>query len=360
MPVTLKPVSEQIIVITGASSGIGLATARAAAKKGAHLVLASRNIAVLEKIALEIRMKGGDAIAVQADVASRSDVENIMQQALAHFGRIDTWVNDAGVSIIGRMEEVSEEDHKRLIDTNFWGVVNGSLVAAQYLQHHGGAIINLGSALSDMSIPLQGMYCASKHAVKGFTDSLRMELEEIKAPVSITLIKPAAVNTPFFEHAKNYTAHEAKAPQPVYNPGEVAHAILHAAQCPVRDIHVGSGSKFMSELRTAAPRLADWIGEKFMSRGQLGKKPAVHINDNLHDMGDDGRITGGGKTFARPSLYTRAALSPIASAAVAGAGYLAYAYLGNKITNKRAKQLLVAVPIGKSILAKYLSSRKLA
>lgn len=360
MPVTLKPVSEQVIVITGASSGIGLATARAAARKGAHLVLASRNIAVLEEIALDIRKHGGDAIAVQTDVASREDIENVLKQALLHFGRVDTWVNDAGVSIIGRMEDVSEEDHRRLIDTNFWGVVNGSMVAAQYFKHHGGAIINLGSALSDMSIPLQGMYCASKHAVKGFTDSLRMELEEIKAPVSVTLIKPAAIDTPFFEHAKNYTAHEPKAPQPVYNPGEVAHAILHAAANPVRDIHVGSGSKLMSDLRSAAPRLADWIGETFMSRGQLSKKAPIHNNDNLHDMGDDGRIKGEGKTFARPSLYTRTALNPIASAAVAGLGYLAYAYLGNKITNRRAKQLLVAVPIGKNILAKYLASRKVA
>src|SRR6188472_3902570 len=120
--------------------------------------------------------------------------------------RIDTWVNNAGVSIYGRLHEVSEADNRRLFDTNFWGVVNGSLVALPLLRREGGALINVGSEVSDAVVPLQGMYSASKHAVKGFTDALRVEVEGIdKAPVSITLIQPTAVDTPFPQRARNYT-----------------------------------------------------------------------------------------------------------------------------------------------------------
>src|SRR5206468_7879728 len=131
-------------------------------------------------------------------------VERVAEAALARFGRIDTWINDAGVSIYGRLAEVDEEDNRRLFETNFWGVVNGSLCALPHLRRQGGALINVGSEVSDAVVPLQGMYSASKHAVKGFTDALRVEIEEVdKAPVAITLIQPTAVDTPLPQHAKN-------------------------------------------------------------------------------------------------------------------------------------------------------------
>src|SRR5690606_6572309 len=130
---------------------------------------------------------------------------------IARFGRIDTWINNAGISIFGRLEEVTEEDSRRLFDTNFWGVVHGSLAALPYLRKNGGALINVGSEVSDAVVPYQGMYSASKHAVKGFTDALRVEVEEMdEAPISITLIQPSAVNTPFPMHAKNYMDKEPK------------------------------------------------------------------------------------------------------------------------------------------------------
>lgn len=183
MAISLKPVGEQVIVITGASSGIGLATAEAAAEQGAKLVLASRSGDTLEDVAIRLSKNGAEAMAVDADVGNRADVEQIAVAAIERFGRIDTWVNNAGVAIYGRLDEVSEEDNRRLFDTNFWGVVNGSLVALRYLRANGGAIINVGSEVSDAVIPLQGMYSASKHAVKGFTDALRVEIEEVdKAP----------------------------------------------------------------------------------------------------------------------------------------------------------------------------------
>jgi NAD(P)-dependent dehydrogenase (short-subunit alcohol dehydrogenase family) len=204
MAVSLKPLNNQTLVITGASSGIGLSTAQKAAAAGAKVVLASRNEQALAGIVREIEAKGGQAIYVVADVSKREDVQRIADTAIEKFGGFDTWVNDVGVSIWGRIEQVSDEDHRQLFETNFWGLVYGSTIAAAHLKKRGGALINLGSVASDQAIPLQGMYCASKHAIKGFTDALRMELEEEGAPISVTLIKPAAIDTPFPQHAKNY------------------------------------------------------------------------------------------------------------------------------------------------------------
>src|SRR5205085_8956246 len=170
MNVQLKKLNEQVVVITGASSGIGLATARMAAKQGARLVLAARTEEALKQLADEITQAGGAAIYVVADVGREEDVRRIAAEAVARFGGFDTWVNDAGVSIYGKITDVPTEDLRRLFETNFWGVVYGSRAAAEHLRTRGGALINVGSALSDRALPLQGMYCASKHAVKGFTD----------------------------------------------------------------------------------------------------------------------------------------------------------------------------------------------
>src|SRR5215207_3805846 len=259
MGVKLKKLSEQVVVITGASSGIGLVTAREAARRGAKLVLVARAEDSLRQLAGEINSAGGAAIHVAADVGREEDVRRVAEEALARFGRIDTWVNNAGVSIYGRILDTPFEDMRRLYETNFWGVVYGSVVAAEILRQRGGALINVGSTVSDRAIPLQGVYSSSKHAVKGFTDALRMELEEAGAPVSVTLIKPAAINTPFPQHAKNYTEHEPKLPAPVYPPEEVASVILHAAQRPMRDVYVGGAGPAMSVFSRFAPRLMDWV-----------------------------------------------------------------------------------------------------
>ncbi|GAB2525666.1 SDR family oxidoreductase [Rufibacter soli] len=317
MAIKLKPLKNQVIVITGASSGIGLATARAAAKKGAKLVLASRNQEALEEIVEQITQKGGEAIHVTADVGYEADVQRIADAAITYFGGFDTWVNDAGVSIYGRLQEVTDEDNRRLFDTNFWGLVYGSLAAAQHLKSRGGAIINIGSVLSDVSIPLQGMYAASKHAVKGFTDALRIELEEEKAPISVTLIKPTGINTPYPQHARNYTERELTLPAPVYAPEEVANAILHAATHPERDILIGGSAKIMSSLNKYAPSVMDWVNEKTMTEQQMRNEPARHTEGSLHRPGPDGRVHGNYEGHVmKTSLYTRASMNPLLTGAV--------------------------------------------
>lgn len=270
----LKPLEEQVIVITGASSGIGLATALLAAKRGAKVVLAARSEEAISNAVAEINQGGGEAHFVPCDVSNRDQVENLAQQAITRFGRIDTWVNNAGVSIYGRLDEVTEEDSRRLFDTNFWGIYYGSLAALPYLRENGGALINLGSEVSETVVPLQGMYSASKHAVKGFTDALRVEIEEIdKAPVSITLIQPTATNTPFPQHARNYMENEPKLPSPLDDPEDVAEAILKAAVKPTRSKKVGAMSKVNTATAKIAPRLGDKISAKQVDRQQREEAP---------------------------------------------------------------------------------------
>ena len=274
MKIKLKPINKQVVVITGATSGIGLTTARMAAEQGATLVLAARNGAALEQLAQELVAAEVPVTTVVADVGKADDVTRIAESAIAHFGRIDTWINNAGVSVFGRLEEIQPEDHRRLFDTNFWGVVNGSLEAIKYMKARGGALINLGSEVSDRAVPLQGMYSASKHAVKGFTDALRMELAHDKVPISVTLVKPAAIDTLFTAHAKNYLEREPALPPPIYAPDIVASAILYAAQHPKRDVFVGGAAKAFSVGGFHMPALMDRYMSRAMFKQQKSDLPA--------------------------------------------------------------------------------------
>jgi short-subunit dehydrogenase len=295
----LKPIERQVIVITGASSGIGLATAELAAEEGARLVLAARSAQALEDIVTNFRSRGVDAIAVACDVGNRADVERLAQAAIDRFGTIDTWINDAGVAIYGRLDEVTEADARQLFETNFWGVVHGSLVALPHLRRSGGALINVGSEVSEAAIPLLGMYTASKHAVKGFTDSLRVEVEEVdKAPISIALIQPSATDTPFPQHGRNYMDREPKLPTPRMAPRKVAAAILEAAIKPTRNKKVGAMATFNTLLAKFLPRFADSQAAKYVDRQQYDEPPrhpegALYHSSEATDVVGQERGTGG-------------------------------------------------------------------
>jgi short-subunit dehydrogenase len=168
---SLRALEDQVVVITGASSGIGLVTARMAAARGARVVVTARNATALDALAAELRGAGGTAIAVPADVGVAADVERVAQTAARELGGFDTWVNNAGVSIFGRIEEVSLEDMRRMFDTVYWGVVHGSLQAVrQFRERGGGALVNVGSLFGDRATPLQSTYASAKHAVHGFTE----------------------------------------------------------------------------------------------------------------------------------------------------------------------------------------------
>lgn len=296
MSIHLKPLDRQVVVLTGASSGIGLCTARQAAERGACLVLVARSTEVLDRLAAELNGNAIDgkrrAVVVAADVSDRRQLEEVPRVAIDTFGRIDTWINNAGVSIFGRLDQVDEKDSRRMFDINFWGVVNGSLIALPHLKREGGALINLGSEASDAVIPLQGMYSASKHAVKGFTDALRVEIEDVdKSPVSITLIQPTAVNTPYPEHARNYMDQEPKLPDPMIDPEDVARAILKAATEGGRDIKVGSMSVLNTTMSKIMPSVADKMSARQVDRQQKWEDPK-HPQGTLYEPGHSGRTHG--------------------------------------------------------------------
>jgi short-subunit dehydrogenase len=325
---TLKKLKDQVVVITGASSGIGLSTARLAAARGARLVLAARSKNALQQLAGEINAAGSDAIHVVADVSKQDQVRSIAHAAQERFGGFDTWINNAGTGMYGKIDEVSVEDMRKLFETNFWGVVYGSLEALPELKRRGGALINVGSEVSDHAVPLLGIYSASKHAVKGFTDALRAELDADGAPVAVTLVKPGPIDTPFPIHARNYLRTEPQHIPPVYAPEAVARVILHCAEHTVRDVFVGAGGKFNAALGHYAPALADkTLGRKAI-KDTPSDKPARPRDQNglnrpseyLTERGDyDGHV-------AKSSLYTQATLHPaLAGAAVLGAGLAAIA-----------------------------------
>ena len=328
MAVPLKKLEDQVIVITGATSGIGLVTARMAAERGAKVVLAARNEQALIQLTAELRNKGYSVTWTTADVGREEDVERIENLARTTFGGIDTWVNNAGVSIFGKIMDVSTEDMRRMFDTVYWGVVYGSRTAVKHFTKRGvpGAIINVGSLFGDRGNIVQSTYSSAKFAVHGFTENLRMELEKDKLPISVTLIHAGRIDTPYPEHAKSYLDKQPTHQGMIYPPESVAEAVLYAAEHPKRDMYVGSQAKLWSIFGNAAPRLLDKIAEAIMLRGQQSaERPSRPRDDNalyqpgygMHERGqNEGYIRSG-------SYYVKAAKHPVlTSAAIAGAGVL--------------------------------------
>ena len=326
----LKPLNQQVLVITGASSGIGLVTARMAAKKGAKLVLAARNADAIQQLADEINSQGGHALAVPTDVGNEDDMARLALVALAEFGTFDTWVNNAGVSIFGHCDEVSIPDMKRMFDTVYWGAVYGSRLAVQHFKQRQepGALINIGSFFGDRATPVQSTYCTAKHALHGWTDALRMELEMEKAPVSVTLIHPGRIDTPYNEHAQSYYQHQVAHRGMVYPPEAVAEAILFAAAHPKRDMYVGFQAKALKMLGDFAPRFMDKLMELITDPGQIDpKRPSKNPETSglykagygLHERGShEGWFRSG-------SWYVKAQKHPLlATLAVASAGTAAW------------------------------------
>lgn len=272
-----KPLQEQTIVITGASSGIGLATAEMAAKRGARVVLSSRNETDLHEIAGKLRSEGCKVLAVKADVRSLSELENLRYEAERTFGTIDTWINNAGGSIYGPLLEIPEDEERDLFETNFWGVRHGCHVAVAAMKNQGGMLINVGSEVSLRAAPLQGIYSATKHAVKAYTDTLRMELEHDNIPIGVALIRPTAIDTPFPQHAVNHLKEgEPSLPDPTYHPDYAAEAILKCAVKPQRDVYVGSPSKLHAIMEFLMPGVADAFSERSMFKDQSRGTAQIH------------------------------------------------------------------------------------
>ena len=235
-----RKASEQVVVVTGASSGIGRAIARAFGARGAKVGLVARTREALEHCAEEIRRAGGDALVLPLDVADAEAVERAADEVVTTWGRIDTWVNDAMVSVFSPVKEMKAGEYRRVTEVNYLGFVHGTLAALKHmLPRDEGHVIQIGSALVYRSIPLQSAYCASKAAIRGFTDSLRCELIHDRSHVKVSMLQLPAVNTPQFDVVRSRLPNHPQPVPPIYEPEVIARAVLYVAEHPRRELWIG-------------------------------------------------------------------------------------------------------------------------
>lgn len=322
----LKPLDQQVIVITGASSGIGLVTARKAAAAGAKVMLVARDEAALAEAVAGITAAGGTADHAVADVGNAAAVREAAAQAVRRFGRIDTWVNNAGVAAYSKLVDMPEDEHQLLFRTNYFGVVHGCLAAVQHLRGRGGALITVGSIVSDIPAPVMGAYAATKHASKAYVEGLRIELEADGLPISVSLVKPSGIDTPVAEHSPNHVGGRAMIPPVVYDPELVADAILDCAVHPRREITVGGAGRaqvlFAQHFKGLFEKLAPALVPFLTDPSERQPEPA-----NLAEPANNGRERSEAQTGRRTSLYTTAALHPRTTAATVGIVGVALALL---------------------------------
>ena len=276
---------DQVVVITGASSGIGRATATAFGERGASVVLAARGREALDATAREVERAGGSALAVRTDVSDWDQVQALCAAAVERYSRIDTWVNNAAISAYGTVEQMDVEEIGRIVQVNLMGQVHGMKAAlVQMRKQNHGTIINVASALAARAVPLQAAYSATKHAVKGFTEALRLELQSDGIPINVVLVMPSSINTPLFNHARSKVGVKPMPIPPVYEPEVVAEAIIRVAESPVRDVVVGGAGKALVTGQRLSPALLDvyMTSGRRMIKEQLTDEPADG-RDNLYE-----------------------------------------------------------------------------
>jgi NAD(P)-dependent dehydrogenase (short-subunit alcohol dehydrogenase family) len=289
-----RKLKDAVIVVTGASSGIGRETALQLAKAGARVVLAARREDPLHSLQEECEQAGAQCLVVPTDVANEDEVKALAARTVEHFGRIDGWVNNAGVYALGSFEQMPLHVFRRVMDVNYFGVIHGTRAAAARMktQKEGGVIVNVSSQAASVSTALASAYTASKHAVRGFTSAVRQEL--LHSPVQLSNVMPAGIDTPLFEHAANFSGREAKAPPPVYPPEKVAHVILKVLVKPEAEIYVGAVAPMMGGLRHALPAAFDRMMRKQSIQGHFKKGPQEVTEGNLYHPVAHGTSVHGG------------------------------------------------------------------
>ncbi len=259
MQIILKPIGVQVVVIFGASSGIGRLAALEFAKRGAKVVVSARSEEGLKSLVAEITKNGGEAVYFVADAANFNQVESVAEKTVETFGRIDTWIHSAATFIFATVEKTDPDEYKRLIEVNLLGQIYGAKAALPHLKEKGGALIHLSSVEAWRAAPFQSAYGASKHGINGFLQVLRVELAHDKIPVSVTQILPAAINTPIYDKGRNKMPFKPRPVPPIYHPQIVVDAILYAAENPIPEIIAGAAGVGVELAERFSPRLADFF-----------------------------------------------------------------------------------------------------
>jgi NAD(P)-dependent dehydrogenase (short-subunit alcohol dehydrogenase family) len=327
--------SPRVVVVTGASAGVGRATVRELARRGDRVGLLARGQAGLEATRADVESLGGQAIAIPTDVADAEAVEAAAQRVEAELGPIDAWVNNAMVSVFAPIRDTTPDEIRRVTEVTYLGTVHGTLAALRrMLPRDSGVIVQVGSALAYRSIPLQAAYCAAKHAVSGFTDSLRSELQHDSSGVRVTMVQLPALNTPHFDWSRNRLPQRPQPVPPIYQPELAAVAIADAIDHPQRETFVAPPTIAAIQLHKIAPGLLDRYLAATAYEGQQTDEPDdPERADNLYapvevDAGAHGRFDAVARDAETPGpLGTKARV-----AALAGAG-LAIAAL---VTRRRA------------------------
>lgn len=295
-----RRISDTVVVITGASSGIGRAAAHAFAREHAHVVLAARRKGPLHEAAAECEDLGGSSIAVPTDVTDPAAVQKLAAEAADTFGRIDTWVNNAAVTQFGRFEETPPEVFRQVVETNLFGYVHGAQTVLPIFREQGqGVLINMSSVVAEAGQPYTSAYVVSKYGIRGLGVSLREELSvDGVHDIHVCTILPATVDTPLFQHAANYSGRAIKALPPVYSAERVAQAILKCAKNPKPEMFVGNSGKMIALQHKFAPQKTEHQMAMMTDRMHLHKhKAADPTSGNLFEPMEEGTsISGGWKT----------------------------------------------------------------
>lgn len=277
----LKPLSEQVAVVMGASSGIGRETARQMARRGARVVVAARDRQALDSLVEDITADGGEAMAATADVADVDQVRAVADGAAERFGGLDTWVQAAAVAVYARAEATTPEEYRRVVEVNLLGTVHGALAALPHLRRRaGGAFIAISSIEARRAFPYHAAYAAAKHGVEGFLEALRVELRQEGVPISVTNVLPGSTNTPLFDKARARLGAKPMPVPPIYQPTTVAGIVLHAAEHPARDLVSGGASKALLATQRMSPHVLDAVLVRMGFRSQVSDQTDAG-GDNL-------------------------------------------------------------------------------